>query len=151
MGLTEKINDEIKASMKAREKERLETLRAIKAQLLLAKTAEGAADEISEDEGIKLLQRMVKQRKDSAEIYKTQGRTDLFEKEILEVSFIEPFLPKQLTDGELTAKINELISRVGATSIKDLGKVMGLATKELAGLAEGKLVAAKVKDLLAKL
>ncbi len=87
MGLTEKINDEIKASMKAREKERLETLRAIKAQLLLAKTAEGAADEISEEEGIKLLQRMVKQRKDSAEIYKTQGRTDLFEKEILEVSW----------------------------------------------------------------
>jgi len=149
MNLFERINEEIKASMKAKEKDRLEALRAIKAQLLLAKTAEGAGDEISEEDGVKILQRMIKQRKDSAEIYKQQGREDLYNKEMIEVEHIQPFLPIQLSEADLTVKLKEIIAKVGATSQKDMGKVMGVAQKELGSMAEGKLIAAKVKELLA--
>ena len=148
MSLFDTINNDMKAAMKAKEKAKLEAIRAIKAQLMLAKTAEGSTGEISEAEGIKILQKMVKQRKDSAEIYKTQSRDELYEKEMVEISFIEPYLPAQLSDEELTKIITELIAKTGASSIKEMGKVIGMANKQLAGKAEGKLISAKVKELL---
>ncbi len=148
MGLFEQVNADIISAMKAKEKEKLASLRAIKSQLLLIKTSAGGKDEISEDEAIQLLQKMVKQRKDAAEIYKTQGRNDLYENEMAEVSYIQPYLPKQMTDEELTTAINQIVEKVGASSMKDMGKVMGIASKELAGKTEGKLIAAKVKAIL---
>lgn len=150
MSLFDKINNDMKAAMKAKEKEKLEAIRAIKSQLLLAKTSSGSSDDISEKEGIKILQKMVKQRKDSAEVYKSQDRMDLYEKEMKEVAFIEPYLPKQLSQEEIVEKLKAIIEKTGASSPKDMGKVMGLATKELAGLAEGKIIATKVKELLNK-
>jgi len=149
MGLFEQVNADIISAMKAKEKEKLASLRAIKSQLLLIKTSAGGKDEISDEESIKLLQRMVKQRKDAADIYKEQGRNDLYENEMAEVSFIQPYLPKQMTDEELTNAINKIVEKVGASSMKDMGKVMGIASKELAGKTEGKLIAAKVKEILA--
>jgi uncharacterized protein YqeY len=134
--------------MKAKETERLNALRAIKAQLLLIKTSAGGKDSISEAEGIKTLQKMVKQRKDSAEIYKSQNRSDLYEKEMSEISFIQAYLPEQMGEEELTAIIKSVIEKTGASSMKDMGKVMGIASKELAGKAEGKIIADKVKQLL---
>lgn len=148
MGLFEQVNADIISAMKAKEKEKLASLRAIKSQLLLVKTSAGGSDEISDEEAIKLLQRMVKQRKDAAEIYKTQGRNDLYENEMTEVSYIQPYLPKQMSDSELTEAIKQIIEKVGASSMKDMGKVMGIASQELAGKTEGKLIAAKVKELL---
>ena len=148
MGLFEQVNADIISAMKAKEKEKLASLRAIKSQLLLIKTSAGGSDEISEEDAIKLLQRMVKQRKDAAEIYKTQGRDDLYKNEMTEVSYIQPYLPKQMSDNELTDAIKQIIEKVGASSMKDMGKVMGIASKELAGKTEGKLIAAKVKELL---
>ena len=148
MGLFEQVNADIILAMKAKEKEKLASLRAIKSQLLLIKTSAGGKNEISEDEAIQLLQKMVKQRKDAAEIYKTQGRNDLYENEMAEVSYIQPYLPKQMTDEELTNAIKQIVNKVGANSMKDMGKVMGIASKELAGKTEGKLIAAKVKAIL---
>ncbi len=148
MGLFEQINEDIKTAMKERAKDKLSALRAIKAQLLLIKTSAGGNNEISEAEAIKTLQRMVKQRKDSAEIYKTQNRDDLYEKEMTEVKYIQPYLPKQLTETEVAAIIKEIIEKTGASGIKDMGKVMGFASKELAGKAEGKLIASEVKKIL---
>lgn len=150
MVLFEQINADIKSAMKAGEADKLMALRAVKSELLLLKTSAGAKDEISEEEGIKVLQKMVKQRKDSAEIYKTQNRDDLYEKEIVEAEFIQAYLPKQLTEAELTDAITSIIDKTGAGSMKDMGKIMGIASKELAGKAEGKLIAAKVKELLSK-
>ncbi len=147
MGLFETINTDMKVAMKAKEKEKLATLRAIKAQLLLLKTS-GDNAEISEEVEIKTLQKMVKQRKDSAEIYQSQGREELYSKEMLEVSFIEPYLPAPFTDEELVAALTAIIEQVGANSPKDIGKVMGLASKQLGGKADGKTIAAKVKQLL---
>jgi uncharacterized protein YqeY len=148
MSLFDQINEDIKSAMKAKEKDRLEALRAVKAQLLLLKTAEGASDTISTEDEIKVVQKMIKQRKDAAEIYKTQNRQDLADKELLEATFIEVYLPKQLTDEELTQVIGSIIAKVGATSVKEMGKVMAEAQKELAGKAEGKAIAEKVKKLL---
>ena len=148
MGLFEQINADIITAMKAKEAEKLGALRAIKAQLLLMKTSGGGNKEISEEDGIKMLQRMVKQRKDSADIYKSQNRDDLYEKEMSEVSFIQPYLPKQMDENELTELIKNIIKKLGAESMKDMGKVMGIASKDLAGKAEGKLIAEKVKELL---
>jgi len=148
MGLFEQVNADIISAMKAKEKEKLASLRAIKSQLLLIKTSAGSKDEITEDEAIKLLQRMVKQRKDAAEIYKTQGREDLYKNEMSEVSYIKPYLPKQMSDEELTSAIKQIVDKLGANSMKDMGKVMGMASKELAGKTEGKLIAAKVKEIL---
>jgi len=148
MSLFEKINDDLKAAMKAKEKEKLEALRAIKAQLLLAKTSEGASDEISEEAGIQILQKMVKQRKETAEIYKQQGRDDLYQIEMAEVSYITPYLPAQLSETELEKILKEIIAQTGATSVKEMGKVIGLANKQLQGKAEGKVIADKVKQLL---
>ncbi|NOZ34531.1 MAG: GatB/YqeY domain-containing protein [Chlorobi bacterium] len=150
MVLFEQINADIKSAMKAGEADKLMALRAVKSELLLLKTSAGAKDEISEEEGIKVLQKMVKQRKDSAEIYKTQNRDDLYEKEIVEAEFIQAYLPKQMTETELTDAITSMIDKTGAVSMKDMGKIMGIASKELAGKAEGKLIAAKVKELLSK-
>jgi len=148
MGLFEKINKDIISAMKAKESEKLTALRAVKSELLLLKTAAGGKAEISEKEEVKVLQKMVKQRKDSAEIYKSQGRDDLYKKEMKEAEYIQAYLPEQMSDAELTNAVKEIIVKVGASSMKDMGKVMGIASKELAGKAEGRLIADKVKELL---
>ena len=134
MSLFDTISKDITTAMKNRESDKLMSLRALKSELLLAKTKEGAT-ELTDEIEIKCVQKLIKQRKDSAEIYKTQNRTDLYDKEVLEISFIEPYLPKQMSDDELTAVIREIISQSGATSIKEMGKVIGLASKQLAGKA----------------
>lgn len=149
MALFEKVNADIKAAMLARDHVRLETLRGIKKEFLEAKTAPGADGDLSDDTAMKILVKMVKQRKESADIYNTQNRPELAAEELAQAAVIEEYLPKQLTDGELTAAISEIIARVGATSVKEMGKVMGVASKELAGRAEGKAISAKVKQLLA--
>ena len=148
MSLEEKINQDIKDAMRAKEKETLESLRAIKAAILLAKTQKGASESLTEDSEMKLLQKLVKQRKDSAQIYNEQKRGDLAEKELAEAAIIEKYLPEQMSDEELSAKIKEIIDQVGAKSMADMGKVMGMASKQLAGKADGKAIADKVKTLL---
>lgn len=150
MGLFEQINEDIKSAMKAKEADKLTALRAVKSELLLLKTSGGGKDKITEQEEIKVLQKMVKQRKDSAEIYKTQNREDLYKKEMTETEYIQVYLPEQLSDEELTKIISGIIDKTGAESMKDMGKVIGTASKELAGKAEGKIIAAKVKELLNK-
>ncbi|MBI9055555.1 MAG: GatB/YqeY domain-containing protein [Bacteroidales bacterium] len=148
MSLEEKINQDIKEAMKAKERERLESLRAVKSALLLEKTQKGSSHEISEDAEMKILQKLVKQRKDSAQIYKEQDRSDLADKELAEAGIIEKYLPEQMSDEELTEKVKAIISKVGAQSMADMGKVMGMASKELAGKTDGKAIADKVKALL---
>jgi len=128
----------------------LRSLRAIKAAILLAKTSEGAGGELKEEDETKLLQKLVKQRKDSLEIYQQQNRTDLAQKEQEEIEVIEKFLPKQLSADELKVEISSIITEVGASSPADMGKVMGVATKKLAGKADGKTISALVKELLSK-
>lgn len=148
MGYFEKINDDLKAAMKAKEKEKLNALRAIKSAFLLAKTESGAKKELSDEEAIRIMQKLVKQRKDSAEIYKEQGRNELYDNEMNEAKYIEAYLPKQMSDEELTEKIKAIIEETGASSMKDMGKVMGKAMKELAGKADGKRISGKVKEIL---
>jgi len=148
MSLIVKIDQDIKTAMLAREKEKLEALRAVKSALLLARTEKGATEEISEDTEIKLLQRLVKQRKESAAIYQQQNRKDLADKELFEVSIIDKYLPEQMSDEELTKIIKSLIEQTGAKGMADMGKVIGMASKQLAGKAEGKAIADKVKTLL---
>ncbi|MBE6310094.1 MAG: GatB/YqeY domain-containing protein [Bacteroidales bacterium] len=148
MDLFETINNDIKKAMLAREQARLQTLRGIKKEFLEAKTAKGGDGTLSDDMAIKILTKMVKQRKESADIYTSQARQDLADAELLEAAIIEEYLPKQLNDEELTAALNEIIAQVGATSAKDMGKVMGVASKQLAGKAEGRAISAKVKELL---
>ncbi len=150
MSLVERINNDIKEAMKAKDKVKLDAIRNVKSQILLAQTEKGASAELSEDAEIKIIQKLVKQRKESAEIYKNQGRDDLYQVEVQELSFLEVYLPQQLSNEELTAFIKDVIAKIGATSIKDLGKVMG-ATKQLAGKADGRLIADKVKEELGKL
>ncbi len=150
MSLTEQINADLKSAMKNKEKEKLEAIRAIKTAFTLAKTEKSAGAELTEDEELKIVQKLVKQRKDSADIYKGQNREDLYEKEIKEAEIISVYLPEQMSEEELTKKIIEIISKVGASGPQDMGKVMGSATKELSGKAEGKLIAQKVKELLSK-
>ena len=135
--------------MKAKDTIALESLRAIKSAILLAKTEAGAAAELAEEEELKLLQKLVKQRKDSAALYAQQGRNDLAEPELAQVAVIEKFLPKQLSEAEVTEAVKAIIAEVGATSAKDMGKVMGVATKQLAGKTDGKVISAIVKSLLA--
>lgn len=146
--LEQEINQEIKAAMLSKNEARLRGLRAIKAALLLAKTEKGASEEITEDTEIKVLQKLAKQRRESAEIYKTQSRDDLYTIEIEELDVIEGFLPKQLSADEVQAQIKTIIESSGASSIKDMGKVMGLANKQLAGKADGKMISEIVKQLL---
>lgn len=148
MTLFETVNAGIKSAMKARDRERLEALKGIKAEFLLIKTAPENNGEVTDANALKALVRMVKQRKESAELYASQGRQDLADEELSQVKVIEEFLPKPLTDEELTAQVKAIISQVGATSMKDMGRVMGLATKQLAGKAEGRAISAKVKALL---
>jgi len=150
MNLFDRVSENIKDAMRAKDKIRLEALRGIKKEFLEAKTAKGAGDELSDDAAILILQKMVKQRKDSAEIYKSQGREDLAQDELAQVAVLEEYLPKQLTQDELDTKIAEIIAQVGATSPADMGKVMGVATKTLAGIAAGKVISETVKKLLSK-
>ena len=148
MSLFDQISNDIKEAMKAKDKVRLETLRNVKKVFLEAKTAPGANDTLTDDAALKLIQKLVKQGKDSAEIYKGQGREDLAEGELAQVAVLEVYLPKQMSEAELEAALKEIIAEVGATSAKDMGKVMGTATKRLAGQAEGRAIPAKVKELL---
>ena len=148
MTIEEQVNDGIKNAMKALDKVRLETMRNIKKVILEAKTRPGANDRIDDAECIKLIQKLAKQGKESAEIYRQQGREDLYEQESGQVAVLEEFLPKQLDEAELTEALKAIIAEVGASSAKDMGKVMGTATKKLAGLADGKAISAKVKELL---
>ena len=149
MNLFDKVSGDIKTAMLARDKVRLEALRGIKKEFLEAKTAKGGDGERSDDAALKILAKMVKQRKESASIYTEQNREDLAGEELAQAAIIEEYLPKQLSEEELTAALKEIIARVGATSAKEMGKVMGTATKELAGKAEGKAISAKVRELLA--
>ena len=150
MSLEQKIMADLKTAMLAKDEKSLRSLRAIKAAILLAKTSEGAGGEITEDAENKLLQKLVKQRKDSLEIYRQQNRPDLAQKEEEEIEVIEKFLPKQLGQEELKAILQKIITETGASSPADMGKVMGVATKQLAGQADGKAISAAVKELLAK-
>jgi uncharacterized protein YqeY len=134
--------------MLGKQEARLRGLRAIKSALLLARTEKGASEEISQETEIRVLQKLIKQRKESADIYKAQNREDLYKIEAEEMEVIEAFLPKQMERGEIETYLKDLINRVGATSVKDMGKVMGAANKELAGKADGKTISEVVKQLL---
>ena len=150
MSLETKVMDDLKKAMLAKDEKSLRSLRAIKAAIIQAKTAEGAGGQIKDEEEIKLLQKLVKQRKDSLEIYEKQGREDLASKEREEIEVIEKFLPKQLSEEELKDIIYGIIMETGESSPSDMGKVMGAANKQLAGKADGKMIAGIVKQLLAK-
>ncbi|NLR78649.1 GatB/YqeY domain-containing protein [Chitinophaga eiseniae] len=150
MSLELDINAGIKAAMLGKKEAELRALRAIKAAILVAKTAEGASGELTEADESKLLQKLAKQRKDSLEIFRTQNREDLAVKEQEELDVIERFLPKQMSEAELRTAITDIITSTGASSPADMGKVMGVATKQLAGKAEGKAISALVKELLSK-
>ncbi|WP_443946213.1 GatB/YqeY domain-containing protein [Pedobacter sp. AW1-32] len=143
------IDQEIKKAMLAKNDAQLRGLRAIKAAILLAKTEKGASEELTEEGELKILQKLIKQRRESADIYKQQNREDLFQVEQEEIDVINQFLPKQLDREEVTSIIEDVIKQSGATSVKDMGKVMGLANKALAGKADGKLIAELVKEKLA--
>ena len=149
MNLEQKIMAEMKDAMKAKDEAALRSLRAIKAEIIKAKTEPGAAGEISGDKEISMLQKMVKQRRDALEIYQTQNRPELAQKEQEEITVIERFLPAQMSEEELKQELRQIISATGASSPADMGKVMGVASKQLAGRAEGKAISAAVKALLA--
>ncbi len=148
MSLKEQIDGDIKKAMLAKNQGELLALRAIKSQILLVETEKGAKEELTKEAEIKLLAKASKQRKESAEVFAQQGRKDLEEKELMELAVIERYMPKQLSEEEVKVKVQAIITQLGATSAADMGKVMGLATKELAGLADGKLVSSLVKSLL---
>ena len=148
MSLQTKVMEALKEAMKAKDTVALESLRAIKSAILLARTEAGASEELSEADELKLLQKLVKQRKDSAALYTPQGRNDLAEPELAQMAVIEKFLPAQLSEAEVEEALKGIIAQVGATSPKDMGKVMGAATKQLAGKADGKLISDIVKKLL---
>jgi uncharacterized protein YqeY len=148
MPLITQIDQDIKQAMLGKQEARLRGLRAIKSALLLARTEKGASEDITPETEIKVLQRLIKQRKESADIYKTQNREDLYKIEAEEMDVIEAYLPKQMERGEVAAYLKELIGRVGATSVKDMGKVMGVANKELAGKADGRTISEVVRELL---
>lgn len=148
MSLETQINQDIKAAMIAKDNLRLRGLRAIKAAILLAKTEKGQVEEMTEDTEIKVLQKLVKQRKESAEIYQQQGREDLYQIEVEEQEVIEAYLPKQLDRAEIEEAIKGIIASTGASSIKDMGKVMGAANQQLAGKADGRTISEVVKALL---
>jgi uncharacterized protein len=148
MLLSEQINEDLKAAMKAREKERLEALRNIKKVMIEARSSKGAGSELTDEESVKIISKLAKQGLDSAAIYKEQGRQDLYLQEMVQVKVYESYLPKKLTPAEIETAVKDIISRTGASSMKDMGKVMGIASKELAGKAEGSDIALKVKELL---
>jgi uncharacterized protein len=148
MGLEQNIMADMKEAMKAKDEAALRSLRAVKAAIIIAKTAEGANGELKEEDEVKLLQKLVKQRKDSLEIFEKQNRPDLAEKEKEEIAIIEKFLPKQMSAEELREAIAAIIAETGASSAADMGKVMGAANKQLAGKADGKTISGIVKELL---
>src|SRR5215213_5478873 len=150
MPLEENIMSQLKDAMKSKDEKGLRALRAIKAAIILAKTSEGAGGVLKEEDEVKLLQKLVKQRKDSLEIYQQQQRADLAQKEQEEIEIIEQFLPKQLSPEELRETVSKIIAETGASSPADMGKVMGAATKQLAGRADGKSISTVVKELLSK-
>ena len=149
MNLFDQVSNDIKSAMLAKDKVRLEALRGIKKEFLEAKTAKGADGELTDDMAMKILAKMVKQRKESAQIYTEQNRPDLAEPELAEAAVIETYLPKQMTEEELTEALKAIIAQVGATTPQEMGTVMGVATKQLAGRADGRAISAKVKELLA--
>ena len=148
MNLEQLINEDIKSAMLAKEKERLNALRAIKAALLLLKTEKNGEETISEEAEMKLLQKLVKQRKDSAELYQSQNREDLYKEEVVQMEIIAQYLPKQLGDDEVAAIVKQLIAENGISGMKEMGRLMGLASKALAGKADNKKVSDIVKQLL---
>ena len=148
MSLEKTINDDIKAAMFAKDKKKLEALRAVKAAILLAKTEKSASGELQDDVELKILQRLVKQRKESGELYKNEGRDDLADDEFSQVVYIEKYLPEQMSEADVRIIITEIITATGALGMRDMGKVMGMTTKKLAGQADNKLVASIVKELL---
>lgn len=149
MNLFDQVSNDIKSAMLTKDKVRLEALRGIKKEFLEAKTAKGADGELTDDMAMKILAKMVKQRKESAQIYTEQNRPDLAEPELAEAAVIETYLPKQMNEEELTEALKAIIAQVGATTPQEMGKVMGVATKQLAGRADGRAISAKVKELLA--
>jgi uncharacterized protein len=149
MSLKIQIDADIKAAMLARDQVKLLALRDIKKGILIEETKAGGNGEVSEAEGMKILQKAVKQRKDSAEIFKAQGRADLLEKELAEIAIIEVYLPEAMSEEELKSLVKAIINKLGASSPADMGKVMGVASKELAGKAEGRAISDMVKVLLA--
>ncbi|MBL3654896.1 GatB/YqeY domain-containing protein [Fulvivirga sediminis] len=150
MSLKQQIDQDIKKAMLEKRKDELTALRSIKSSILLTETEKGGADELSEDTELKLLTKAAKQRKDSMELYEKEGRADLADKEKLELEVINRYLPKQLSEDELKTEISAIIEQVGASGPQDMGKVMGAATKQLAGKADGKMIANIVKESLSK-
>jgi uncharacterized protein YqeY len=148
MSLTEKIAGDLMAAMKAQDKGKLEALRAAKTAFIMARSERGSDAVLTSDEEIKIIQKLVKQRKESAAIYREQNRPDLYEKEESESAVLEGYLPAKMSDEELATSLKAIIARIGAKSPSDMGRVMGVATKELAGKADGKEISAKVKELL---
>lgn len=148
MSLQEKVMEAMKAAMKAKDTQSLEALRSVKSALLLAQTETGSKIDLTQEEEIKLLQKQVKQRKDSAAIYKEQNRADLAEPELRQAKVIEQFLPQQLSEEEVRKVVEKIISETGASSMADMGKVMGLASTKLAGKADGKTISTVVKSML---
>ncbi len=149
MSLRQKIDNDIKTAMLAKNKEELTALRSVKSLILLAETEKGSSGEISLDVENKLLMKAAKQRKESAEIFQKEGRDDLTKKELFELDVISRYLPKQLSEGEVSGELKKIIEQVGAKGPQDMGKIMGVATKQLAGKADGKLISEIVKKLLA--
>jgi uncharacterized protein len=149
MDLFDIISNDIKAAMLSREKEKLEALRSVKAAFLLAKSEKES--DLTEEKGIAIIQKLVKQRKEAADIYKANNRMELCDKELFELSVLEKYLPAKLSDEELTGMIKEIISKLGATNAKEMGKIIGIANKQLSGKADGKVIADKVKELLSAL
>ncbi len=148
MSLQDKVMVEMKAAMKAKDSAKLEALRAVKGAILLANTESSSKDGLSEDEELKLLQKLVKQRRESAAIYREQGREDLAEPEEEQALVIQQFLPEQMSEAEIEAKVDDIIARTGASGMQDMGKVMGIASKELAGKADGRTISTIVKQKL---
>ena len=146
MNLFDRISEDIKTAMKARATERLEALRGVKKEFLEARTAKGADGELSDEQATRILAKMIKQRKESAEIYSTQNRPELAQAELAQAAVIEEYMPRQLSEEELRERLREIIARTGATSPKEMGKVMGVASKELAGQAEGRAISAALKE-----
>ncbi len=148
MSLENTINQDIKLAMLAKDKKTLEALRAVKAAILLAKTDKGTGGEVAEDTEMKILQKLVKQRRESAELYKSQNRDDLVEEELFQMSAIEKYLPEQMNEDDIRKIVQEIITETGGSSMKDMGRTMGMASKKLAGQADNKLVAQIVRELL---
>ncbi len=151
MNLFDKISEDIKAAMLAKDAVRRDTLRGVKKEFLEAKTSKAGNGELSDDDAMKIIVKMVKKGKDAADIFISQNRQDLADEELAQVAVLEGYLPKQMTDEELTSAIKDIIAQTGATSAKDMGKVMGVASKSLSGKAEGKAISEKVKTLLAEM